>query len=189
MKKVTRQCLTILAGFVVGVSATAVAINGMFRDKPETVPPIVEDVPDEYMPRSTNPISMETADAEAIGLYAEIEQPEPEIVEIISFDLIALCAYTEAGNQPEEGIRAVVDVIRNRVAHPAFPNTAEAVIMQPKQFAVGKHVVPEEFKQIVFDEWITDTPILSENYVYFDTVPHSYSKNHIQIGAHWFGEI
>lgn len=136
------------------------------------IEPIQED--DLHMPRTYSFVN------------AEADQ-EPEIVEIVSFDLIALCAFTEAGNQPEDGIRAVVDVIRNRVEHPAYPNTAEEVIMQPYQFALGKHTVPEWFKEIVFDEWITETPILEPDYVYFNTTPHRFGHDYIQIGAHWFG--
>lgn len=154
---------------------------------------IIEPIPEDdlHMPRTDSFVNAETADAEAAALYADISASgqdwEPEIVEIVSFDLIALCAFTEAGNQPEDGIRAVVDVIRNRVEHPEYPNTAEAVIMQPYQFALGKHTVPEWFKEIVFDEWITEMPVLESDYVYFNTTPHRFGHDYIQIGAHWFG--
>lgn len=36
-------------------------------------------------------------------------------------------------------IRAVCDVIRNRVASPLFPNTAVEVVLQPKQFSAVCH--------------------------------------------------
>ena len=148
---------------------------------------IIEPIPEDdlHMPRTNSFVNAETADAEAAALYADISASGH--VEIVSFDLIALCAFTEAGNQPEDGIRAVVDVIRNRVEHPAYPNTAEEVIMQPYQFALWKHTVPEWFKEIVFDEWITETPVLEPDYVYFNTTPHQFGHDYIQIGAHWFG--
>lgn len=178
-------CIIIMAAIL-----TACSTQNSLPDA-EAENSIIEAVKDDdpYMPRSDSVFSMETADAEAAALYASMAQSEPEseVIEIISFDLIALCVFTEAGNQPEEGVRAVVDVIRNRVEHPAYPNTAEAVILQPHQFAVVTHTVPEEFKQIVFDEWITETPVLDSDYVYFNTTPHSFGHDYIQIGAHWFG--
>lgn len=185
------------------VAATLAACTTQKSDPAAAVPvassenTIIEPIPenDPHMPRTDGFVNAETADAEAAALYANVaasdpapdQEPEPETVEVVSFDLIALCAFTEAGNQPEDGIRAVVDVIRNRVEHPAYPNTAEAVIMQPNQFALGKHTVPEWFKEIVFEEWITETPVLESDYVYFNTTPHRFGHDYIQIGAHWFG--
>lgn len=38
--------------------------------------------------------------------------------------------YYEAGNEPEEGQRAVAQVVLNRVRHPAYPNTVCGVVYQ-----------------------------------------------------------
>ena len=42
--------------------------------------------------------------------------------------------YAESGNQPLEGMIAVGNVVLNRVASPAFPNTVHDVIFQRNQF-------------------------------------------------------
>ena len=49
-------------------------------------------------------------------------------------DLLAGIIWCEAGNQPYEGMVAVGEVVMNRVASGAFPNTIEGVLSQPGQF-------------------------------------------------------
>ncbi len=57
------------------------------------------------------------------------------------------CVYTESRGEPEEGQRAVVEVIMNRVNSERFPNTIDSVVMQKNQFAYNrKLVVPDSFK-------------------------------------------
>lgn len=192
-----RHDKTLIALLVFGWTCVAIAAciksSDAKTDASVAESSIVEPISYDPMPRTDTFWNAETADAEAhaltsdLGVSDPVQDQEPEIVEIESFDLIALCAFTEAGNQPEDGIRAVVDVIRNRVEHPAYPDTAEAVILQPNQFAVGTHTVPEWFKEIVIDEWITETPVLESDYVYFNTTPHRFGHDYIQMGAHWFG--
>lgn len=46
--------------------------------------------------------------------------------------------YREAGNQSLEGQMAVGNVVLNRVADPAFPNTVEGVLAQKNQFSTYK---------------------------------------------------
>lgn len=52
-------------------------------------------------------------------------------------DLFWLCRVitAESGNQPLEGQMAVGNVVMNRVAHPAYPNTVEGVLAQKNQFS------------------------------------------------------
>lgn len=49
-------------------------------------------------------------------------------------DLLATLVRAEAGNQPLDGKRAVVDVVLNRVDNSHFPNTIKGVIYQEGQF-------------------------------------------------------
>lgn len=71
----------------------------------------------------------------------EIEVPEltPEEIEeemyYDSLELLAICVEVEAGNQPLDGRRMVVDVILNRVDDQDFPDTIEGVITQPYHFS------------------------------------------------------
>lgn len=46
--------------------------------------------------------------------------------------------YAESGNQPLEGKMAVGNVVMNRVADPAFPDTVEEVLAQKNQFSPYK---------------------------------------------------
>jgi len=43
---------------------------------------------------------------------------------------LASAVYYEAGNQDEDGARAVAQVVLNRVRHPAFPNTVCGVVYE-----------------------------------------------------------
>ena len=46
--------------------------------------------------------------------------------------------YAESGNQPLEGQMAVGNVVMNRVASPAYPNTVQGVLAQKNQFTTYK---------------------------------------------------
>lgn len=46
--------------------------------------------------------------------------------------------YAESGNQPLEGQMAVGNVVMNRVASPAYPNTVQGVLAQKNQFSTYK---------------------------------------------------
>lgn len=52
--------------------------------------------------------------------------------------------YHEARSEPEEGIRAVLTVIKNRKNSKAYPNTFCGVIYQPNQFSFRNHLKPGE---------------------------------------------
>lgn len=69
----------------------------------------------------------------------EIPMDTPEEIEeemyYDSLELLAICVEAEAGNQPLDGRRMVVDVILNRVDAPDFPDTIEGVITQPYHFS------------------------------------------------------
>lgn len=107
-------------------------------------------------------------------------------------DLICRIAIRETGNQCEEGKRAVIEVILNRVKDENFPNSVEGVLSAPGQFSTWKlrhKVTSEQLENMMLVlEMVRDNePILAGNYVYFDGVKHSYGKNYIKIQGHWFG--
>jgi len=74
-----------------------------------------------------------------VEIIEEIPEPTPEEIEeemyYDSLELLAICVEAEAGNQPLDGRRMVVDVILNRVDDPDFPDTIEGVITQPYHFS------------------------------------------------------
>lgn len=107
-------------------------------------------------------------------------------------ELICRITFREAGNQCEEGQRAVMEVILNRVKDSKFPNSVEGVLSSPGQFSTWKlrhNVTSEQIdNMMIILEMVRDEePVLAGNYVYFDGVQHSYGKNYIKIQGHWFG--
>lgn len=57
-------------------------------------------------------------------------------------------AYFEAANQSEEGIRAVLQVIKNRKEAKGFPASFCGVVHQPKQFSYRGNLKPGQIKAI-----------------------------------------
>ena len=60
-----------------------------------------------------------------------------EIDRMRSLDCMAQAIYYEAGNESEEGQRAVAQVVLNRVRHPAWPNSVCGVVYQGPMRAGG----------------------------------------------------
>nr|WP_207786037.1 cell wall hydrolase [Altererythrobacter segetis] len=52
-------------------------------------------------------------------------------------DCLATAVYYEAGGEPEEGQRAVAQVVLNRVRHPAYPQTVCGVVYQGSELPSG----------------------------------------------------
>jgi len=50
---------------------------------------------------------------------------------------LTMAIYYEAANQPDDGQRAVAQVVLNRVAHPAFPHTVCGVVFQGSERSTG----------------------------------------------------
>ena len=65
-----------------------------------------------------------------LSVNATVAQVNPDI------NLMAHMVQAEAGGQPEDGQRLVVDVVLNRVGSEIFPDTVSGVILSPGQFAV-----------------------------------------------------
>ena len=107
-------------------------------------------------------------------------------------ELICRITFREAGNQCEEGKRAVMEVILNRVKDKNFPNSVEGVLSAPGQFSTWRLRTGVSSKQIenmmeVLNVVRDNEPVLAGNYIYFDGVQHSYGRNYIKIQGHWFG--
>lgn len=54
-----------------------------------------------------------------------------------SIDCLTSAIYYEAGSEPEDGQRAVAQVVLNRVRHPAFPKTVCGVVFQGSDRSTG----------------------------------------------------
>lgn len=131
---------------------------------------------------------------------AEIEEntvsPYADIINSLTEEekeLICKITWLEAGNQEEEGQRAVIEVILNRLQSDNFPNTVYEVLSQSSQFSTWcnrNKVTDEQVEQIMAILEIVcneEETVLTEEYLYFDGKKHDYATNYIQIQDHWFG--
>jgi len=77
--------------------------------------------------------------AEAAGPAASafVIRGRTEIDRMRSLDCMAQAIYYEAGNETEDGQRAVAQVVLNRVRHPAWPNSVCGVVYQGPMRAGG----------------------------------------------------
>jgi spore germination cell wall hydrolase CwlJ-like protein len=64
-------------------------------------------------------------------------RPTTPVDQMRSLDCLTQAIYYEAGNQSEDGQRAVAQVVLNRVRHPAWPNTVCGVVYQGAMRAGG----------------------------------------------------
>ena len=106
-------------------------------------------------------------------------------------DLICKITYREAGNQPIEGQRAVMEVILNRLLSSNWHNDIETILGTPGQFTTWKarNKITEEKlleMQMVLNTVYTEknTILPSNEYVYFNC--SNPGKESIKIEQHWF---
>lgn len=128
-------------------------------------------------------------------------EPEPAIYadfELTDYErgLLAMVVYREARGEPEEGRRAVVEVILNRVHSPLFPDTIDGVVYQsnPVQFACAGALTTASIKELgalsvcfnSVDAVLAETePTLNWDALYFSTRKPS-SAEYMKIGNHYF---
>lgn len=116
--------------------------------------------------------------------YSELEITEEDR------ELLARIVYLEAREQSFSGQRAVAEVVLNRVLDSRFPDTVYEVLYAPGQFTPAKSIAsttPTETQYEVVDCVIDETPITTENTIYFAT--SALTKNvFAKIGDHYFCE-
>lgn len=116
--------------------------------------------------------------------YSELEITEEDR------ELLARIVYLEARGQSFSGQRAVAEVVLNRVLDSRFPDTVYEVLYAPGQFTPAKSIAsttPTETQYEVVDCVINETPITTENTIYFAT--SALTKNvFAKIGDHYFCE-
>ena len=107
-------------------------------------------------------------------------------------ELICRISYLECGNQCEEGQRAVIEVILNRLISERWPDTIEEVLSAPHQFSTWHRrdkVTDEQVAKmnrilrIVYSE--EEKILSSEKYVYFNCAEH-FGNDCVRIQGHWF---
>lgn len=106
-------------------------------------------------------------------------------------DLLARILALEAGDQPDCGQRAVVEVVFNRILT-GWADTVEEVIYQKGQFATVKYLnkpyqTPDEQEYSNIDYVLGHgSTILPPDYVFFATYKAN-GKDFLQIQDHYFG--
>ena len=123
-----------------------------------------------------------------------IKSPYADIIDSLTIEekeLICKITYREAGNQPIEGQRAVMEVILNRLISPNWPSDIKSVLSAPGQFSTWKarnKITKEKLleMQTVLNIVYTDnnTILPSNEYVYFNCA--NPNKESIKIEGHWF---
>ena len=109
----------------------------------------------------------------------------------------ALCAYHEARGESFEGIRAVVEVIFNRILSEEFPNSVDKVVFQQGQFDCASYLTSANITEpdrltVCYDavNYVlhNDDYMLDSDYGYFKSTPYT-SCSYIQIGNHYFAKM
>ena len=97
--------------------------------------------------------------------------------------------YRESGNQSLEGQMAVGNVVLNRVADPAFPDTVEGVLAQKNQFSTYKSGVLRKTepsaKSIIAAKLVLDGGVVKETRgaLFFDCTSNSWAARNKQLIA------
>lgn len=126
------------------------------------------------------------------GKYAPLSLSDEERM------LVALTAYHEARGEGITGMRAVIEVIFNRMLSDRWPNTAKQVIYQkdPLQFSVSSYLLTKDITEpdilakafdLVGNVRNSSEYILPDGYVYFATSKVN-GKDFIQLGNHYFSK-
>ena len=130
--------LWILTSFLTIAILNVVGIIDFNVFKPEPEPEITYKVvnpPEKCLTQDVEEVVVDEEDIEVIdGILLETP-PEEYVIHLTDAEYLAMMMDAEAGNQDEVGMRLVADVILNRVDSKYFPDTIEAVIFAPGQFA------------------------------------------------------
>lgn len=133
----------------------------------------------------------------ASTVHGEEQRIRPVIISIepigisdSDLDLLSRCVMAEAGNQGEQGMAYVADVILNRVDSEDFPDTIEEVITQKYQFSsygdggMDRHEPTDECIGICLQEYERRQ---NEKILYFRTGNyHGGRTDAFKHGEHYF---
>lgn len=126
-------------GFVAAVALGSVAVGSSGAPSAQAAPPappplILEKVAPEQALRINSEIPLASGPNPAAAPFAFHGGSDARAQ---ALNCLASAVYYEAGNQGEDGERAVAQVVLNRVRHPAFPATVCGVVYQGSTRATG----------------------------------------------------
>lgn len=108
------------------------------------------------------------------------------------FDLLRRIMALEGHTEGHDGLKAIAEVVFNRMRSDRFPDTLEGVIYQRGQFATVRYlkkpyVLPGEAEDDAISEVLreTETVLPSTDYVFFSR-GKSNGKAFVKINHHWF---
>lgn len=108
------------------------------------------------------------------------------------FDLLRRIMALEGHTEGHDGLKAIAEVVFNRMRSEKFPDTLEGVIYQRGQFATVRYlkkpyVLPGEAEDDAISEVLreTETVLPSTDYVFFSR-GKSNGKAFVKINHHWF---
>ena len=94
-------------------------------------------------------------------------------------------AWFEAANQPEEGIRAVLQVIKNRKEAKGFPSSFCGVVHQPRQFSYRNDLQPGHTKHIKIKNSL-DKEVLQKIHYLSELTAQGYLRNDLPEGTLYY---
>lgn len=108
------------------------------------------------------------------------------------YDLLRRIMALEGHTEGHDGLKAIAEVVFNRMRSDRFPDTLEGVIYQRGQFATVRYlkkpyVLPGEAEDDAISEVLreTETVLPSTDYVFFSR-GKSNGKAFVKINHHWF---
>ena len=126
----------------------------------------------------------------------ETIQPGESYYDQESLFWLSRIIYAESGNQPLEGKMAVGNVVLNRVANPAYPDTVQSVLAQKNQFSPYRSGALAErtpnASSILAAKLVLDGGVVEETRgaLYFDSTNYSWASKHKEfvatLGGHNF---
>ena len=119
-------------------------------------------------------------------VYGDISLSEED------FNLLRRIMALEGHTEGHDGLKAIAEVVFNRIHSDKFPNTLKDVIYQKGQFATVRYlkkpyILPGEAEDDAISEVLreTETVLPSTDYVFFSR-GKSNGKAFVKINHHWF---
>jgi hypothetical protein len=123
-----------------GAAWSTPGLDSLSRPSVETAPPappplLVRDVAPEQALGLNQKIPLASGPNPAARSFSTAGLPATTRARAL--DCLTSAAYYEAGNESDDGIRAVAQVVLNRVRHPAFPSSVCGVVYQGSTRSTG----------------------------------------------------
>ena len=142
---------------------------------------------DELLPPATHfepetSVFVEYIEPEPVSRYPAITDEE--------FELLVAMVFHEARGETPEGQQAAAEVALNRLISERFQDTVHDVIFAQGQFAVASYIytgTPTETQHRAVYAALYGEPVLSEDYVFFNTHPIT-QRDVVWIGNHAFSK-